>query len=235
VHHANHWYGHVHVLARYCGLDEPPRVSGHVQHGWNVLHGFGTRHEFEPGWPRFVWSDGPRRRGLAMDGLDSHVIGAPWNYLLRLEPEPDPAAPREGTIWYPFHGWELQNVIGDHRAISHGFRGRDFARTDRSFLDKQLAELRAHRRVASNRLSTAIFYGLSVGCEAAVYGDPMVLEDAHPLFGGVARLERLWPELHGERIDAAAAREIARTELGMDHVAEPEELRELFRWPAGRP
>ncbi|GAA3227386.1 hypothetical protein [Actinocorallia longicatena] len=233
------------------------------------MNGFGTRHSFEPGWSRFLWSERVRRRGLSLDGHDGRVIGAPWNYLLELEPE-QPLSKREGVIWYPFHGWEQQRVIGDHkglieeirdvetgpvtvclywleykdsgmrelyesagfRVISHGFRGNNYRYTDTNFLKRQLAELRTHRRVASNRLSTAILYGISVGCEPAVYGDPMVLDDAHPVFGGVGRLRRQWPELHGERVDPGRAREIAREELGTDYRAEPAELRELFRWPA---
>jgi hypothetical protein len=268
MHHTNHWYGHAHLLARYCGLDErrPPRIRGYLQHGWNVLDGFGTLHVSEPGWPMFVWSDVVRRRGLSMGRRGYYVIGAPWNYLLAMEP-PGPAQ-REGTIWYPFHGWEVQRVRGDHlglideirevedgpvtvclywfeyrdaeirrlyesagfRVITHGYRGAKFRNTDVDFLRKQLAELRRHRRVAANRLSTAIFYGISAGCEPAVYGDPMKLDEEDPVHGGVARLRRLWPELHGTEIDITVARELTAAELGTHHLATADELRELFGW-----
>lgn len=272
MHHTNHWYAHAHILARYCGLDDvrPPRIPGYVQHGWNVIDGFGTRHRFDPGWPKFVWSDAARRRGAAMGRRGYYVVGSPWSHLLALEPDLGavPESEREGTIWYPFHGWEQQQVHGDHRAlideirevepgpvtvclywmeyaeaelrrlyedagfrvITHGYRGRRYRRTDRRFLYKQLTELRRHRRVAANRLSTAILYGASVGCSPAVYGDPMVIEDAHPIHGGLERLRRLWPELHGHAIDLATAREIAAEELGAGPPAAPDELRELFGW-----
>jgi hypothetical protein len=268
MHHSGYWYGHSHLLARYCGLTgDPPRLPGYLQHGWNVLDGFGTRQTFDRGWPRFVWSEGCRRRGEARGDGDYYVIGAPWNYLMA--DEPAAGTRREGTIWYPFHGWEYQQVRGDHlglieeirevepgpvtvclywleyrdeeirrlyesagfRVITHGFRGHNYRGADLDFLNRQLAELRAHERVASNRLSTAIFYGIAAGCAPAVYGDPMMLEDADPVFGGVARLERLWPELHGTKIDVVAARAVAAVELGTDYLASPEELRELFRWP----
>jgi hypothetical protein len=271
VDHGNHWYGHAHILARYCGLDpaRPPRIPGVVQHGWNVLDGYGPKQPFEPGWVKFVWSDVCRRRGWAMGRRGYHSLGAPWNYLLAMEPDDGGAEERTGTIWYPFHGWEFQEVTGDHlrlietikevetgpvtvclywleyrnetvrrlyesagfRVISHGVRGWRWRNTDTEFLYKQLAELRRHRRVASNRLSTAILYGASVGCAAAVYGDPMVLQEANPVFGGVTRLERLWPELHGTSIDPAVAREFAAAELGVPYVVSPEELREIFGWP----
>lgn len=273
MHHANHWYAHAHILARYCGLDDlyPPRIPGYVQHGWNVIDGFGTRHPFEPGWPKYVWSDAPRRRGHAMGRRGYYVIGAPWNYLLAMEPDLGvvPDEERTGTIWYPFHGWEKQRVLGDHkclideireveagpvtvclywmeygdadlrelyetagfRVISHGYRGRRYKGTDRLFLYNQLTELRRHRRVAANRLSTAILYGASVGCRPAVYGDPMIIEDPHPIHGGLERLRRLWPELHGVSIDPSTAREIAAIELGTADLVSPDELRELFGWP----
>lgn len=273
MHHANQWYAHAHLLARYCGLDEarPPRIRGYLQHGWNVIDGFGTRQPLEHGWPKFVWSQACRRRGLAMGRHGYYPIGAPWNYLLAMEPELGtvPDEERAGTIWYPFHGWELQRVHGDHkclideirevepgpvtvclywleyrdpeirelyesagfRVISHGYRGRRYKGTDVRFLYNQLIELRRHRRVAANRLSTAIFYGVSAGCRPAVYGDPMTIEDPHPIHGGLARIRRLWPQLHGRSIDFDTAREITAVELGAGHLAEPAELRALFGWP----
>jgi hypothetical protein len=114
--------------------------------------------------------------------------------------------------------------------VSFGRRGWNYEGTDRRFLYKQLAALRKHKRVASNRLSTAIFYGISAGCQPAVYGDPMEMDGENPLFGGDARVRRLWPELHGLEIDLATAREVADEELGRRHVVPPEELRSLLDW-----
>jgi hypothetical protein len=267
VHHANHFYGHAQIMARYCGYRaDPPRIRGFLQHGWNIIDGFAPGMPYVPGVPRFLWSSGPVRRGLPAGHRNGYAIGAPWLYLLALEP--DPGTPRHGTIWYPFHGWEQQEVLGDHialiaeiretepedvtvclywaeyenpavrrlyadegfRVICHGFRGHWWHRVDPGFLYRQLAELRRHRRVASNRLSSAVFYGIAAGCEPAVYGDPMVLQDEHPVFGGVARIRRLWPELHGPRVDPAVARQVADHELGAAFLAEPGEIRELFHW-----
>lgn len=269
MHHYNHFYGHAHILARFCGLDDthPPRIHGCLQHGWTSSDGLhGTK--LNPAWPNFVWSDGPRRRGPELGRRYYHAIGAPWLYLLAMEPG-SPILPREGTIWYPFHGSELQEVLGDHqrliaeikatetgpvtvclywsehrnrairrlyeeagfRVICHGYRGYKWRNTETRFLYHQLTELRRHRRVASNRLSTAIFYGVSAGCEPAVYGDPMVLQAEPLIYGGFERIGRLWPELTGVRIDHSAAREIAAEELGTRHLATPEEIRALFGWP----
>lgn len=271
MHHANHFYGHAHVLADYCGVDADPlapRILGYVQHGWNIGDGLAPGTPFAAGSPLFVWSDQTRRRAWSLGRRNAVVIGAPWAYLLKISPEPADAPPREGTIFYPFHGWERQEVKGDHRrliaqikdveegpvticlywqefqtrrirrvyeragfrVICHGYRGYWWRKSEPSFLYSQLAELRKHKRVASNRVSSALFYGIATGCEPAVYGDPMVLDDEDPTFGGVARIRRQWPELHGPQVDLALARQIATDELGLDRTVPPDVLRELFGW-----
>lgn len=112
--------------------------------------------------------------------------------------------------------------------ISFGRRGWAYEGTDTRFLHKQRAALRKHRRVAANRLTTAIFYGRQAGCDVAVYGDPMSLNGEDPLFGGVARIQRLWPELHGKDIDQKVAGEITDHELGKPWVLPPNELRTIL-------
>jgi hypothetical protein len=271
VHHANHFYGHAHVLAEYCGLDpeHPPRIEGYVQHGWNVVDGLGIGTPYLPGRPIFVWSEQTRRRAWSMGRRQATVIGAPFLYLLRFAaPEPEPAT-RAGTIWYPFHGWESQQVKGSHarlieeiqatetgpltfclywneyrndrvraeyekagRVICHGYRGFQWQDTDIRFLHNQLGELRAHRRVASNRLSSAIFYGAAAGCEPAVYGDPMHLEREDQAVA--ERIRRQWPELHGKHPEPDAARRSALAELGDGYLASPAELRVLLGWSVDR-
>lgn len=271
MHHANHYYGHSHVLARYCGLDErdPPRIHGYLQHGWNIGDGLALDHEFVAGTPVFLWSERTRRRSWSLGRRQTYVVGSPWAYLLRMEPDLGAVEQREGTIWYPFHGWEGQHVVGDHdrliaeikqtepgpvticlywqeyqsrrlrqryeragfRVITHGYRGGWWENLDPRFLYRQLEEQRRHLRVASNRLSSAVFYGTLAGCEPAVYGDPMQLERENMTFGGQARLRRQWPELHGEQVDLPVARQIVVAELGADRLVPPAEMRLLFRWP----
>ena len=197
MHHANHFYGHAHVLAEYCGLDpdNPPRIEGYLQHGWNVADGLGYGTPYVSGRPIFVWSERTRRRAWSMGRKHSTVTGAPFLYLLRSQPVP--TRRREGTIWYPFHGWEGQHVHGLRaisspttepgpvtfclywhefrddktraryekagRVITHGYRGLRWQDTDARFLHNQLAELRRHKRVAANRLSSAVMYGAAAG------------------------------------------------------------------------
>lgn len=275
MHHANHFYGHAHVLARYCGLDpeQPPRMHGYLQHGWNIGDGLAPDHEFVAGIPTFVWSERTRRRAWSLGRRQVYVVGAPWAYLVRMEPDLGAVERREGTIWYPFHGWEGQHVEGDHdrliadirrtepgpvticlywqeyrsvrlrrryeragfRVICHGYRGGWWKNLDPQFLYRQLAEQRRHRRVASNRLCSAVLYGVLAGCEPAVYGDPMHLQRETSAYGGQARIRRQWAELHGELIDPEIARRAAIEELGADRLLGPAELRRVFRWPAPAP
>lgn len=269
MHHANHFYGHAHVLAGYCGLDEehPLRMSGYLQHGWNIGDGLAPGTPYVSGSSIFLWSEQGRRRSWSLGRRSTVVVGAPWIYLDAINPDPEPDTPRVGTIWYPFHGWEGQSVFGDHRrliqtindvetepvtvclyyneyrtpvrkiyeqagfrVICHGYRGNWWRDTDRFFLYKQMAELRSHRRVASNRLSSAIFYGADAGCDVAVYGDPMVLENEDMTYGGQARIRRQWPEMHGAQTDRRAVDAITRAELGREFMCSPAELREIFGW-----
>lgn len=268
---SNHWYGHAHILARYCELasELPPRIDGVLQHGWTFVHGYGYGHQPPPGFTHFVWSDVCRRRGQAIGWRDYYVIGAPFLYLVELEEEPQPAPERTGTIWYPFHGTaDYEPLAGDHqrlideirevedgpvtmtlyyveyempevrslyeeagfRVISHGRRGSKWAGGASDFLYRQLRELRRHERVASNRLSTAVFYGIAAGCRPAVYGDPMELVGVKEGFSGEQLLEAWFPELHGTNLDLEECRLRADEELGGAWMLEPAEMRAAFGW-----
>lgn len=267
--HTNHWYGHAHILAEYCGLDPaaPPPVRGVIQHGWNFAHGLGYGHVNDHSFTKLVWTDRNRRRGQVISWRDFAVIGAPFLYLMDLRKDEQPDS-REGTIFYPFHGTaDYESVIGQHdrlieeikqveegpvtaclyyveyddpeirghyedsgfRVITHGRRGQQWQGTDRFFLFRQLEELKKHKRVISNRLTTAVMYGAAAGCEPAVYGDPMEIE-AKAGFNGAGLLEALYPEMFGEHLDVEAAVATARQEMGTDFVMGADELRYTLGW-----
>lgn len=268
---SNHWYGHAHILAEYCGVDAayPPRINGVLQHGWTFVHGFGPTHRPPHGFVKFAWSDSCRRRGQAIGWRDYYVIGAPFLYLMELDRRDGTDPEAEGTIWYPFHGTEdYEKLGGSHlplieeirdteigpvtvclyhveyddplvrqtyldagfRVICHGRRGRKWGGGNRDFLRNQLTELRRHRRVASNRLSTAVLYGTAVGCEPAVYGDPMELVGVKEGFNGEGLLEAWFPEFHGSQLDVEACRGIADAELGSEWMLSPAELSSVLGW-----
>jgi hypothetical protein len=272
MHHANYHYGHAHLLARYCGMPDPnhpPRLRGYLQHGWNMGDGLAPGVPYVSGSRIFVWSEETRRRAWSQARREAIVVGAPFAYLLAMKPEPATPEP-SGTIFYPFHGWEGQQISGDHRTlidevkatepgpitaclywneyrirgvrkiyeksgmrvVCHGYRGFWWRDHNREFLVNQLAEIRRHRRVVSNRLCSAVWYGALAGRETAVYGDPMVLDNADPTFGGEPRLRRQWPEMYGHRTDHATVHQLARAQLGADELARPDELRAYLGWPA---
>lgn len=268
--HTNHWYGHAHALAEYCGFDpaSPPPIRGTIQHGWMFVHGYGTPHRIDRSFVKLVWSDLARRRGQLIGWRDYAVIGSPFSYLATLRPES--GVEPEGTIWYPFHGTkEYEGVHGSHqelvdtiravedgpvticlyyveyddksvrqfyedagfRVICHGRRGLLYQGTDRFFLERQLTELRRHRRVASNRLTTAVMYGASLGLEPAVYGDPMVISGVKAGYDGTKLLDSLYPQFTGEHVpDVSRAQAIARAEVGTDVLLGPDELRYFLGW-----
>ncbi|KGN36919.1 hypothetical protein [Knoellia subterranea] len=274
MHHANHFYGHAAIMARWAGLSEAPAIRGYLQHGWNLHDGFAVGTAFAPGYPKFVWTEVVARRARAAGLNHVEVVSSPWHYLLLQEPEPESDqeesdTTREGTIVYPFHGWEGQLIQGSHdayarelretegdapitmclywndfehaptreiyerhgfRVISHGRRGFMGVGHDTEFLYRQLGELRRHRRVVSNRLGSALFYGASVGAEIGVYGDPMVLGNDHAVLGGMAKQLRLFPELHQLAVPREVAERAAREELGLDITLSPAEVRETFGW-----
>ncbi|MFW6597139.1 hypothetical protein ACQBAU_05575 [Propionibacteriaceae bacterium Y2011] len=272
MHTANHYYGHAHVMAQYAGLAEVPRIWGYLQHGWNTVDGYAVGHQFTDGFTKLVWSEACARRGWQLGLRDYMVVGAPFAYLLEMERQREWLASsprREGTIVYPFHGWEQQHVLGSHahyieelravegdvpitvclywneyrqdhvrkvyeqagfRVITHGYRGFMWKGTDTQFLHKQLAELRRHSRVVSNRISTAIFYGAATGADVGIYGDPMLLEAERAQLGGPAKPLRLWPELHTPHIPRNLAAQQARLELGTDELLSPAEIRQAFGW-----
>jgi hypothetical protein len=116
------------------------------------------------------------------------------------------------------------------RVICHGYRGNRYERGSTEMLRNQLTELRRHRRVVSNRLSTAVLYGASVGCEVGIYGDEMHIENEHPVYGGNARIRRTWPQMHAPVVDRQLSAAVADEELGLSQVLSPSELADVCGW-----
>ena len=123
---------------------------------------------------------------------------------------------------------ELRPVV--EKLITLGKRGTFYQGGTSNFLERQLVELRRHERVASNRLLTAIFYGIAAGLDPAVYGDPMDIPGIKQGFDGTHLLEKTFPELHGEHLDLDLARQVADEELGRDFLMTPEELGLVLGW-----
>lgn len=137
--------------------------------------------------------------------------------------------------WLEYETPEIRSVYeaSGFRVICHGHRDGGAAWPDsEGFLCRQYEELVRHRRVISNRLTTATMYAASLGCEVAVYGDPMELNDP-----GLALKQRSvnfsskkYPEFFGLKTNVEKTTEIARSELGFDIILPRDELKKALGW-----
>ena len=109
-----------------------------------------------------------------------------------------------------------------HRVVTAG------PRHDPDFLSRILALVLASERVVANRLMTPVLYAASLGRDVGVYGDPLSISSAE--IHGQDAIRALWPELHGPSLDRGVTTDLARTELGFQHVLEPIELRSALGW-----
>ncbi len=98
----NRFYGHVHLLAKYCGLEGSPWINGYLQHGWNATDGFGNYLGSKRSANKYVWSK--RCENIIKQNGKKNVvaIGAPWLYLSDVYPqETNPKG--TGVVAYPAH------------------------------------------------------------------------------------------------------------------------------------
>lgn len=98
----NRFYGHVHVLAKYCGLDDQPWINGYLQHGWNATDGFGNYLGSKRVSNKYVWSKRCEEIIKSNGKKNVYAIGAPWLYLNDVFPLPSEIK-KEGVIAYPAH------------------------------------------------------------------------------------------------------------------------------------
>jgi hypothetical protein len=98
----NRFYGHVHLLAKYCGLEGSPWINGYLQHGWNATDGFGNYLGSKRSANKYVWSK--RCENIIKQNGKKNVfsIGAPWLYLSDVDPQATNQK-RSGVVAYPAH------------------------------------------------------------------------------------------------------------------------------------
>ena len=98
----NRFYGHLHVLAQYCGFEEQPWLNGYLQHGWNATDGFGNYLGGKRVSNKYVWSKRCESEIKAKGKNNVFAIGAPWLYLDDVYPQLTKKS-QSGTIAYPSH------------------------------------------------------------------------------------------------------------------------------------
>lgn len=114
------------------------------------------------------------------------------------------------------------------RVVCHG------GREDPLFLHRQREALLAHRRVVTNRVSTALWYGALMGREIEVYGPHFGSGDEREEAWWAEREPLWWPEVLDRAVSGADAVALGRRELGVDHMRPPEELAALLGWSGWR-
>ena len=175
-----------------------------------------------------------------------------------------PGSEARGTLIMPLHSTRIVQVRGDQGSLARGYlrsEGRctvclhaedihkpDIVgswldaghrvvtagtRHDPDFLSRILALVLASHRVVANRLMTPVLYAASLGREVGVYGDPLSISGAE--IHSQDAIRALWPELHGASLDRAVTTDLARTELGFQHLLEPAELRSVLGWSGRSP
>jgi hypothetical protein len=112
----NRFYGHVHILAKYCGLEGEPFLNGYLQHGWNATDGFGNYLGRKRFANKFVWS---KRCENLIKSYKKNVfaIGAPWLYLEDTYPLQKPNS-KKGVVAYPSHSSNWSKMADTHEENS---------------------------------------------------------------------------------------------------------------------
>jgi hypothetical protein len=109
----NRFYGHVDVLAHYCGLDEPIWINGYIQHGWNGCDGFSHYAGHKRISKKFIWSKRAQKDQELLGGKNNFVIGAPWLYNLKMKQISKVSITKDKVIAYPLHSqpWAPKNYL----------------------------------------------------------------------------------------------------------------------------
>jgi hypothetical protein len=96
------FYGHLYLLAQYCGFEGQPWLNGYLQHGWNATDGFGNYLGGKRLSNKYVWSKRCELEIKNKGKSNVFAIGAPWLYLEDVYPQ-STTKTQSGTIAYPSH------------------------------------------------------------------------------------------------------------------------------------
>lgn len=111
----NRLYGHMSILAKYCGLAEPVWLNGYLQHGWNGCDGFSNYAGHRRLSNKYIWSQRALDDLLTRGGRNSTVIGSPWLYNLKLKNKLQLSLKVKSNkiIAYPLHSqpWAPKNYL----------------------------------------------------------------------------------------------------------------------------
>ena len=109
----NRFYGHIDILAKYCGLTNTPWLNGYLQHGWNGCDGFSNYAGYKRISKKFIWSKRALNDQEKLGGKNNFVIGSPWLYNLKNLNFQKKTTNSEKIIAYPLHSqpWAPKNYL----------------------------------------------------------------------------------------------------------------------------
>ena len=116
----NAFYGHSAALAEYCELPRPWPIWGYLQHGVTTVDPF-AGYKMSDRLPKLVWGEPAAQLCRRNHRRNVVAIGAPMLYLDRHRTGSRPTTEHPdgaGTIVYPFHGWEREEVVGSHEQFA---------------------------------------------------------------------------------------------------------------------
>ena len=208
-------------------------VWSHGSRAWDPAQS--ARHSFALGapWAYLVSTEAARRHLAGSQGSGTLIMPLHSTRIVEVRGDQGSLAQEylrtEGPSTVCLHAEDIHkpDIVGSwmdagHRVVTAG------PRHDPDFLSRILALVLASERVVANRLMTPVLYAASLGRDVGVYGDPLSVSGAE--IHGQGAIRSLWPELHGPFLDREVTTDLARTELGFQHVLEPAELRSALGW-----
>ena len=170
----NYFYGHATILRRYCSVANDWLLPGHLQHGWHPDHGHGSLSNFVEPWPMYIWARHNLEKCIE-SGFNVVPVGAPYLYLLRMQPVPRDDVPiargDKSLLAYPYHGWERQRVNYDFERYAEAIdelvdRGFGPVTVCLYWMEHEVPE---YRRCFEQRGYRVITYGHREGNEDFLY------------------------------------------------------------------
>ena len=232
----NRFYGHIHVLAQYCGFEGQPWLNGYLQHGWNATDGFGNYLGGKRVSNKFVWSK--RCEGLIKNKGKSNVftIGAPWIYLDDVYPQQQKQN-QSGVVAYPAHSSSWSKMGDTNKEYAHFLKdkyGEVMVVLHR--YDFENAETRRSYESFGHSVTT---HGVGTPWQKGF--DPLFLKNIRDLVSGFSTVVSNsmnkasqvgdgsinW---NAEIMKTENQMNLWKTELGIDYKKTPQELRKILGW-----
>lgn len=199
-----------------------------ISSGGRSIHAIGAPFVYAVADLTRVKVSGPTRSTIAYPyhsapgrPVDAHA--GRWARLLQAREDGDVTV---CLYWMDFEQASVRRSYEElgFRVICHG------RRDDCTFLSNQLTELLQHRRVVSNRVATAMFYGAYLGLDVEVYGKVPGADGEDEALAFEAEQRRRWPELVDGGLSGSASVALGSVELGAEYRRDPSELMELLGW-----